>query len=328
MEKLLATPVAETITKVIESTSLAKSVGLFGAVIISGGIGLDLLSQHMLWEKGSTEITSAEDDEATTDHRRWLALPGLGRQSGHFIGEQTKGLLPGVFDYANYASRGISSKAVGTALAAYYDRHYSADSNLMRQNVIVHSMGLPTFLMGVEWCINHGITVPPVETLLAFSSPLHAKHTFMEERIRLMTRIPYPGGALSKLGVEFYQRFEREKFRLSALGHSALGALKVSYRECPPALWSSQVRTIAHRNSYHPNQFADVITPETAIFHYGDMQDRTVDIGSARSGLLDFAASYGTRLNVVDVPGDGHANIAGPRTLQHLRSLFVRSRVE
>lgn len=299
-----------------------QTIGMAGAALLGAGVALDLLSQRTLWGNAATHITSADQDDEALDQRRWIALPGLGRQSGKFISEQARGFIPGIIDYANYASRGISSKAIGTALAAYYARHYGAGGN-MRQNVLVHSMGLPTFLMGVEWCLTQGIDVPVVDTLLAFSSPLHAKHTFMEDRVRLVKRIPYPGGAISKFGVEFFQRHEREKFRLSALGHSILGALRVAYRDCPPALWSSQVRTIAHTDQYNPTQFSGVITPNTRIFHFGDEADQTVNVVSAREGIADLATSLGASISLIDVPGDGHANIAGPKTRQYLGSLFA-----
>lgn len=276
-----------------------------GALVLGGIVMADASSQLLFWRRNQTEVIVASGAEP-----RWLAVPGLGQSTGQFIHDTLAGGVPGTIDYLQLSSRGISAKKVGRALAHYY-RRYFADGQAQR--VMVHSLGLPTFLMGVEWCREHSIAVPPLGVLLAFSSPLNPAHTFHETFIRRMRRMPYPGGVFSKFGVEFYQRYYGSKFRLAALSQAAAGAFKKAYRDCAPALWASQIRTLAHRDLYPEAVFANIITPETHIVHFGDPNDSIVNVPAARRDFANFVQRYGADLTVVEMPGQGHANMRGIR---------------
>lgn len=299
--------------------SLLKIGGLVGPAALGSVIAVDLLSQITLWRKGSTEIIPGEADPAS--EMRWLAMPGLGQQNGRFIAERLDDILPGTIDYATLSERGISGRNIGQTLRDYYKGYYPADQQA-RQNVLLSSAGLPMFLMGVEWCRKHDIPVPAVDRIMAFGSPLNAKHTFMERQVRLAARYPYPGGMLSKLSIEIYQRYQQEKFQLATLGHTALSALKISYRDYSPALWSSVVRTLA-RESSPPGTFSGVITPQTTLWYFGDRNDPIVRAPEVPRDLDEnFVKPYGARLISVDVTGDGHATI-GPKTRAYISREFM-----
>lgn len=278
-----------------------------GAGIVGGTLALDTLSQLLFWRSNRTEVIASQ-----TEGARWLAIPGLGKPSGRFMREELTDDLPGEIDYLQLSTRGISAKKVGQALARYYHAYYSAAPD-RHQNVMVHSLGLPTFLMGVEWCRRHGIAVPPLGVLLAFSSPVSPAHTYHERFIRNVGRLPYPGGVISKLSIEFLQRSQSQRFRPAALGEAALGALRCSYKECAPALWASQLHTLAHRDLYQPETFRDIIRPETKIIHFGDPADTIVNIPAARRDFAHFVRQCGADLVVVELPGSGHANISAAR---------------
>jgi hypothetical protein len=296
-----------------ESASFLRNGALAGAVALSGLVALDLMSVA-LWKKGSTKITTGLSSEATKRQPRWLALPGLGQQDGQFIAEDLQAVIPGAVDWASYSSRGITRKTIGQTLARYFKKHYADnDDSNPKQNVLLHSMGLPTYLKGVEWCLNNGVTVPPIGVMMAFSSPMNAMDTFMQKHITIAARSPYPGGVFSKMGVEFYQRHLTENFKLSAIGNCLLGAMKCSYRDCPPALWVSQVRLLASAGSYQAGIFDGVITPETKVIHFGDENDKSVNVPAARKDLSAFAKAHGATMIVVDTPGAGHANLSGAR---------------
>lgn len=305
-----------------EVLSTFKRAALLGVAALGTAVTLDLVSQRTLWRNSSTEIRAASASNAVGSELRWLAVPGLGQPDGRFIAEDLQGSIPGVVDYARLSDRGLSGKRFGRALAEYFvSQHEVARESVPSQHLLLHSMGLPTYLMGVEWCRKHGITVPPIGVMMAFSSPMNAKQTFAERQIKLMAKYPYPGGALSKLVFEFYQRHDEQKFKMAELGRSALGALKASYSDCSPALWSSQIRTIADRDSYAKGIFEGVITPQTKVIHFGDENDRTVNVPEARRELSQFVVAHGASLIVVDTPGAGHANI--PETKHYVSQLLA-----
>jgi len=293
--------------------------GLIGPAVLGGIIAVDLVSQVTLWRKGSTEIIPGVEDP--TSETRWLAMPGLGQQNGYFIAERLNDILPGTIDYATLSERGISGRNIGQTLRGYYQAYYPSTPSAS-QNVLLSSAGLPMFLMGVEWCRQHDIPIPTIDHIMAFGSPLGAQHTFMEKQVKLAARCPYPGGMLSKLSIELYQRYQHEKFQLAGLGRTALSALKISYRDYSPALWSSVVRTIARENS-PPGIFTDVITPDTTFWYFADRNDPIVRAPDVPEDLdKRLVKPYGARLVVVDVTGDGHATI-GPKTRQHISRQFM-----
>lgn len=278
-----------------------------GAGVVGGTLALDTLSQLLFWRPSRTEVIANQ-----TNGARWLAIPGLGKSSGRFMREALADDIPGKVDYLQLSTRGISAKKVGQALARYFQTYYSATPD-KHQNVLVHSLGLPTFLMGVEWCRRHRITVPPLGVLLAFSSPINPAHTYHERFIREVGRLPYPGGVISKLGIEFFQRSQAQRFRPATLSKAALDALKCSYTDCAPALWASQLRTLAHRDLYQPETFRGIIRSETKIVHFGDPADTIVNIPAARRDFAHFVRQCGADLVVVEVPGSGHANLSAVR---------------
>lgn len=287
-----------------------------GVAAVGGVLALDLGSQFAFWRKYSTEIIPDSRYMGVDSNRRWLGFGGLGRSDALFLSNELGKDLPGAIDAMSYSHLGISGKRVGRAMSNYYLQHYPIDTEpQFRQNAAVHSMGFLAYLMGIKWCLDNDIYVPPIDTLMAFSSPLYAEHTHREKFIRTANKYPYPGGAISKMCIEFYQRQEQEKLTLAALGRSAYGALQCSHTECSPALWSSQVRTIAGTGPYAENAFEGVITPETRVMHFGDEGDRTTNIPLARIGIADFLRPYGAQLTIVDTPGLGHANVPGVRDL-------------
>jgi hypothetical protein len=298
---------------IAEDSSLLRNSAIVGAMALSSIVALDLMSSA-LWEKGSTKITTSFSGPKTGREPRWLALPGLGQQDGEFIAANLREVLPGVVDWASYSSRGITRKTIGQTLGRYFHQHYDCTASpAPKQNVLLHSMGLPTYLKGVEWCLQNGIVVPPIGVMMAFSSPMNASDTFMPNQIRLAARSPYPGGVFSKMGVEFYQRHLSEHFRFSSIGKSLLGAFKSSYQDCPPALWSSQVRLLASADNYPTGIFNGVITPATRVILFGDEKDESVNMFAARKDLSDFVIAHGATMIVVDTPGEGHANLPGAR---------------
>ncbi|HEY1835865.1 MAG TPA: hypothetical protein VGG13_03525 [Candidatus Saccharimonadales bacterium] len=155
--------------------------------------------------------------------------------------------------------------------------------------------------------------MPELGTAVAWSSPLHSGHTFLEKEIRLAKRFPYPGGLFSKILVEIYQRLHEADFKLSALGHSALGALVDSPKGCPPALWSSQIRLLAEADSLNPETPKRIITKSSTLIHVGDEADHRVKIPAARSGIRRIVEENGGTFVALDMPGTGHANITGTR---------------
>lgn len=304
MVKLPSTSLSLARKEKASTRSLASTLKL-AAGMASAALIIDAGSQLLFWRKNQTEVIPGPGGSP-----HWLAIPGLGKSSGQFIQQTLEGQVPGTIDYLQLSTRGISAKKVGHALAAYYRKVYGQGE---RQSVMVHSMGLPTFLMGVEWCLEHDIAVPPIATLLAFSSPLTPDHTFHEQFIRRVSRFPYPGGVLSKFGIEFYQRYYSSRFRLTVIGKAAREAFKKAYSECAPALWASQIRTLAHRDKYQAIVFKSIITPDTRIVHFGDPDDVIVNVPTARRDFADFVHECGADLTVVEMPNQGHANMLGVR---------------
>ncbi|HEY1835866.1 MAG TPA: hypothetical protein VGG13_03530 [Candidatus Saccharimonadales bacterium] len=128
---------------------LRKGV-LFGVLAAGGVVSLDLLSQQILWGRGVTEVI-ADTSAGSEEKQRWLAVPGLGQPEARFIKEAVGDDLPGKVDYVKLSGGGISGKSMGQALAPYFMQTRPKDGRLRpAQNVLLSSMGLPTYLMGVQ----------------------------------------------------------------------------------------------------------------------------------------------------------------------------------
>lgn len=290
-----------------------------GAAITGAAVGIfvgaDLLSQRRLWrESDATEIVidTDADGQAPGAELRWLAVPGLGQQSAQFIKEDAGDQIPGRIDYMKFSGKDISAQSVGRVLAPYFMQTHSRRSNARpEQNLLCSSMGFPTYLLGAEWCMEQGIRVPELSTVVAWSSPLHAGHTFMEKEVRLVKKFPYPGGLLSKIAVEAYQRIHEAGFKLSSLGRCAIDAFVEAPKGCPPPFWSNQIRMLADADSIKPATLDRLITGNTTLVHIGDKADHRVNIPKARPDIRRTVESRGGTYIEVDRPGSGHANVGG-----------------
>lgn len=279
------------------SRRLVYALAAVGTLALVG----EKAAPKFIWPNSPTEIVDQEGD--------WLAYAGLGQQSADFI---ASGLEPqlGTIDYAQYSPRGINPKSIGQSLAAYYEARAKQPGGDRPQNIITHSMGLATYLKGVEWCSQNDVTVPPIDTIIAISSPLSIDDAYFRKAGLIVNNSHYPGGVFSKAAIEWINQGLYEGFKFHNFGRYAVNAIRASHSGHPPELWTSQIRLLASTRSLKSNAFDGIITRDTTIYHFGDdASDRTTKINLARQSLAKFINPYGARLVPVDILGMGHANV-------------------
>ncbi|HET6924992.1 MAG TPA: hypothetical protein VFH39_04140 [Candidatus Saccharimonadales bacterium] len=294
-----------------------RHIAMLGAAAISGPLAVDMASSYVFWHGRHTEVI-ADTAEATVDQPRSLAVPGLANPTGEFLTTEFGDLLPGAKDYLSFSDYGISAKKVGRALGAHYGKALGPNNTEgSSQNVICHSMGLLTFLMGAEYCKRKRLAVPPIDTMIAVSPLLDASHTYFEKHIKFLARFPYPGGVLSKFCIELYQRCEAREQELSNLSTVALTALRNSHTGFSPILWGQQVRTGAYKPS--SKYLEGVFTPNTKMYVVGDPEETTVKVLAAVEACKAMVAPFGTSVTFVPAPGAGHSDmrIAADALRQH-----------
>lgn len=281
-----------------------RAVAGVGAIAAVGLLGEAVLPRG-LWRKRSTEIVDNGGD--------WLAFSGLGQDSGQYIASSLDQSL-GPIDYASYSHRGINPRSIGRALTSYYDHRFPDDGPAKSQNLLVCSMGLPTGLKGIEWCIKNKVKVPPIDNVVAISSPLSVNDTYLHKPALLIAGSHYPGGIFSKAVLEFGNSCLYDGFSLPKLGNHAWRAIKSSYTGHSPNLWTRQIALLCKSRKFEDNIFDGVITDSTTFYHLGnDEADRSVKITKARASLEAFLEPYGAKLIPIDTPDMAHADVAAAR---------------
>ncbi len=289
--------------------SLATAAGGMLAVGALATI-TDQVLTNSRWPKSPTEV--ACDDETAT----CLVFGGLGQTGGDEVRRDLSGAIDEPMASVRYSSRGISTRAVGSALVSDFRRDTWRGGE-QEQKLITHSMGLPVSLEAMAWAIKARHRVPPVSEIHAISSPFRASDTYMEEALGYLRFFnPRLAGISGKFVVGCYYAMERSmemagrsrSLAPSNLLHVVHEASAGLFDQLPPKTWLSMAQLMGRTGRYTPGVFKGIITPDTRVFHYIDPKDDVVRPESSESINENICEPYGAQLYVVETPGAGHAN--------------------
>gem|GEM_PF-3225256 len=294
------------------SFDLRSIAATAGGMLAVGALATftDQLLTNNRWPKSPTEVAS-EDESATC-----LVFGGLGQTGGDEVRRELSVAIAEPMASVRYSSRGISTRAVGSALVSYFRRDAWSGGE-REQKLITHSMGLPVSLESMAWAIKARHRVPPVSEIHAISSPFRASDTYMEEALGYLRYInPRLAGVSGKFIVGCYYAMERsmemaggsKSLAPSNLARVVREASSGLFDQLPPKTWLSMAKLMGRTGRYTPGIFNGIITPDTRIFHYIDPKDDVVRPEASETISEKLCKPYGAQLHVVETPGAGHAN--------------------
>lgn len=281
-----------------------------GVAVAATVVLSEVVLPAVCWRDNPTEIVADTSLPAPSAMSRCLVVPGLCHSDSRQIISEVRPLLPSQpLDGFSYANRGLTAASVGQALAKYYERHYEPGKS--SQSLLVHSMGLPLFLKGAEWCVRNGHYVPPVDAMAAFCSPPTAREVYGAQMLHGLAASRYRGGMLWKLGFDFSNLWFDNGLTAVGAYRALRGTMKEAFSGYSPRLGTSKFRLLAAtRNGYDESTLRALFTRDSHIYHCADPADGVIDIAASRTALRALLEPCGATVIDVDMPETGHGGVA------------------
>lgn len=263
----------------------------------------DVGTGYLKWQKSAESIEILDTDNDIKHDNLWVVAPGLGVHSGKQI---SKSLEPALSAEGDIAYLVHSNDATNPLNLAEDIRELAKDGDYKTITFLASSMGVAEVL---EMYVNikaAGVRV----TEILFDCPPTDDDDILgkgKDVIKVLEKTKYPGGLLSKLGVQVYQwTLGDDRNNKNPLSHQLWDAWRVTTDDSSPRTWTSRMRNFA---AFNLANYANVIDDDvkiTFLMPDNPSNDKVVNLTQSLKRIQDtFGAD---RVTVAKVVGARHAS--------------------